>query len=392
VIFAYSRWRRFSARSLADGVGVVVAILFVVATGRALASPGFALSDLTRTGLVVSETQGAQTPPDIFMVMLDGYPRSDILASWGYDNAWFTAALEERAFGVAAESHTNYPSTALVLATTFHMRHADEIEAFDGIPSQAAEQRRALRTALTDTPALRRLGELGYQTVAAGRPADYITLNTNRYLDDGWLNEFEHQILARSALSAIAVPAILSAKRGEVIATIEALPQVADDSAATFMFAHVVNPHLPFLFDRNGQVPQISCAACTFATHIDHSGLSRDAFHRAYVEQVHHLNGRIIGAIDQVIERSPDAVIILFSDHGSRAEREPDAEWYATLFAARTPGRTGVFPDDVRPIEIFPRLFGAYFGDEVPIPVDKDYLTPRTVQMPLEIIPRGNGP
>jgi hypothetical protein len=328
--------------------------------------------------------------PDIFLILLDGYPRTDTLTSWGYDNSWFTEALAKRGFDVATASHTNYPSTALVLATTFHMRHLDEIEVLANVRERLDVQRRALRTALEQTPALDRLSELGYLTVSAGRPADYITLNTDRYRDAGWLNEFEHQVLARTALSGMIGPLILDARRGEVIDTIEAMPDVARDPAATFMFAHVVNPHLPFLFDRDGDPPAIECAPCTFATHIDHSGMTSTDFLRAYADQVHHLNGLVLEAIDGVLEHAPDAAVIIFSDHGSRAERVPDDDWYATFFAARTPGHDNVFPDDARPIAIFPLLLGAYFGDDFPIPADRDFLVPRAIEMPLDIAPRAD--
>ena len=277
--------------------------------------------------------------------------------------------------------------TALVLPTTFNMRHAAEIEELQDVPEQVLAQRRALRTSLEDPPALKRLGELGYVTVSAGRPADYITLNANRYPDEGWLNEFEHQVLARTTLSAVTVPLILDARRGEVLATLEAAEAVAADPAATFMFAHVVNPHLPFLFDRNGEQPAMECQACTFATHIDHSGMPRAEFLAAYADQVHFLNGRVLDTIDSILAKSPDAAVVVFSDHGSRASREPDADWFATFFASRTPGHADLFPDDARPIEIFPRLFRAYFGDDVPIPHDEDFVAPEGVQMPLHIVP-----
>ena len=59
--------------------------------------------------------------------------------------------------------------------------------------------------------------------------------------------------------------------------------------------------------------------------------------------------------------------MIIMSDHG--AERRPQVfesdgtpGHYANLFASRTPGVEGVFPEDHSPINTFPRLFNAYFG------------------------------
>lgn len=381
----FARWRGFSAAPLAAGLGTVIAITFVIAATRVAVSPAFNLGDFFRTGPEVGTASVPDDRPDIFVILLDGYPRSDTLASWGYDNSWFTDAIEERGFDVATDSHTNYPSTALVLPTMFHMRHAGEIAAFREVPHRLDAQRRALRRSLDNPPALSRLAQLGYETVSAGRPADYITLNTNRYPDAGWLNEFEHQVLSRTALSAVSVPVILDARRGEVLETLREGPRVAEDPDPSFLFAHVVSPHLPFLFDREGEQPRISCVACTFATHIDHSGLTADEFYAAYADQLHYLNGLVLETLDGILERSPNAVVVVMSDHGSRANRIPDDDWYATFFASRTPGHPALFPDDARPIEIFPRLLNAYFGDDIPVPVDQDYLSPGGVQMPLDI-------
>ncbi|MGH2444893.1 MAG: hypothetical protein ACRDGD_02455 [Candidatus Limnocylindria bacterium] len=385
---AFARWRGFSAVLPATGLGMVVAMTFVIAAGRVIVSPAFAIGDLFRGGPEMAEVSVTDEHPDIFLLMLDGYPRSDMLAGWGYDNSWFTDALAERGFDVASASHTNYASTALVLPTMFQMRHAAEIEAFRDVPEDVIAQRRAIRASLEQPPALLRLAELGYETISAGRPADYITLNTRVSVDSGWLNEFEHQVLARTALSAATVPMVLDARRGEILDTLSATRAAAEDPSTTFVFAHVMNPHLPLLFDRDGDPPMTSCLACTFATHIDNSGMTADEFHAAYVDQVHHLNGLVLETIDGILADSPDAAMIVFSDHGSRAERHPDEEWFATFFAARTPGHPRLYPDDARPIEIFPRLFGAYFGDDFPIPVDEDYLSPQGVQMPLDVTRR----
>ncbi len=153
------------------------------------------------------------------------------------------------------------------------------------------------------------------------------------------------------------------------------------------MFAHVTSPHVPIVFDRAGQMPDLPCDPCgRSATHHVDSGLTSEQFRRAFSDQVHHLNGLVLDVIDELRGASPDAVVVVFSDHGTRSNLPVDDDWFDTFFAARTPGREGVFPDDVRPIEIFPHLLGAYFGDELPIPADRDFHAPQGHLMPLEIV------
>jgi hypothetical protein len=369
VVIAFSRWRRFATHPFVSMAGLVVGLVFVIALVRVVTSPAFSLTDLVR-GLPegsVAAASGAQ--PDIFLIMLDGYPRSDVLAEWGYDNTWFTAALEARGFDVAARSHTNYTSTDLVLPTTFHMKHIDEIPSLSTMPADRAARQRAVRTALDNSPALDRLSDLGYSTLSAGHPADYITLASTRHLDTGRLTDFEHQILNRTRLADLTLDLVLDARRGRIFDTLGATRMVAADPTPTFMFAHVMSPHTPILFDRHGRLPP----EVSFSIYADDSGLSLADFRDAYAQQVHYLNGLVIEAIDGITTNAPGAVVVVFSDHGSRSNRSVDADWHSTFFAARTPGQRATFPDDARPIEIFPRLLGRYFGDAIPIPINRDH-------------------
>jgi len=66
---------------------------------------------------------------------------------------------------------------------------------------------------------------------------------------------------------------------------------------------------------------------------------------------------------------SSSAVVIVFSDHGPETrlnwfapEPEPIRERIANLFAARTPGHPGLFPDDITLVNVLPDLFRPYFG------------------------------
>ena len=44
------------------------------------------------------------------------------------------------------------------------------------------------------------------------------------------------------------------------------------------------------------------------------------------------------------------------------------------LFIASTPGRSGLFPDDVTPINLIPRLLNGYLGTDHPLATEESYL------------------
>ena len=73
--------------------------------------------------LVVDPSRGGGGPPDIYVILLDGYPRADTLARlFDFDNGPFLAALEAKGFDVSAGSSSNYMYTELTL--DFALSHA----------------------------------------------------------------------------------------------------------------------------------------------------------------------------------------------------------------------------------------------------------------------------
>ena len=106
-------------------------------------------------------------------------------------------------------------------------------------------------------------------------------------------------------------------------------------------------------------------------------GLSQAEFEQRFADQTQYTDVRTIEAIDDILAASPEEpIIIVMSDHGARsrpfdpATAGPDdlRERFGTLFAAYTPGKSGVFPNDVTPAEIMVDLLNAYFGTNYPQP------------------------
>jgi hypothetical protein len=62
--------------------------------------------------------------PDIYYIILDGYPREDILQqTFGLDNSQFITWLEAKGFYVAECSQSNYSHTAPSMAATFNLTY-----------------------------------------------------------------------------------------------------------------------------------------------------------------------------------------------------------------------------------------------------------------------------
>jgi hypothetical protein len=368
-----------------------IAVLFVATIARLAVSPAFAPGDLIPQVSGV-RASGHPAGPDIFLIMLDGYPRSDTLASFGYDNNWFESELAERGFSIARNSHTNYDYTYSVLPTMLHMRHAHEIDEMRQAPDGWAAQRRAMRAAIASAPAFSLLEQAGYATISAGADASPLSLSpVASYLAEGRLTQFERELLDITVVGRWFPELALGQYRERVLDAFEATERVASDPRTTFMFTHVLSPHAPVVFDRDGNLPPHCQEPCNpYTIHASQSGLTGEQFHRAQTDQIHYLNGRVLVMLDQVIAKSPNAPIVLFSDHGMRSDFDHSAEWFASFFASRTPGHD-LFDEDARPIEILPVIFNAYLGHDHPIPADETYYSPLRGQRPLFLEPWPDG-
>lgn len=79
---------------------------------------------------------GVSTRPDIYFIVLDGYGREDMLRQlFGIDNSEFVGYLEEKGFIVPEHSLSNYPKTALSIASTLNLDYVQNLYRNWSIPS-----------------------------------------------------------------------------------------------------------------------------------------------------------------------------------------------------------------------------------------------------------------
>ncbi len=239
----------------------------------------------------------------------------------------------------------------------------------------------AIRERVNENEAFRILRERHYRiTALASGFADVNLRAADRFIDTGQPNEFELWMLRATGLAGIvgAIDPDLFADlhRMRVNAMFAKLPEIAVEPAVgpRFVFAHIPSPHAPFVFGPNGEARPPGRVDAFFEDTAIGRGLTRSEYARAYTDQVAYIDHRAIETIDAILAASPTPpVIVIMSDHGSAAgfdwhdvEGSDIDERSANLFAALTPGRSGVFDETITPVNVFPRLFGAYFGTSFP--------------------------
>jgi hypothetical protein len=363
----------------------VVLMVVILGTGATNGTMGQAIADFQQGVPLDAAPNRADVPrqgPDIYVILLDGHAREDVLAQrYDYDLEPFLAELEARGFEVARGSHSNYMFTQLTLTSMFH-RSLLPVDALGplvgGRPTNAAA-----REAVVHNPTFDFLRSQGYTTVAFGTPYENIAMRqADVFVEGPPLNEFEQHLINSTFVldlfDLLAPDLMPGVERTAVNSVFRNLAMVAADHSLgpKFVWAHVMAPHVPFVFGPHGEPVDIPVTR-VFQQYAGGMGLSQAEFERRFADQTHYADARTVEAIDDILGASQEPpIIIVMSDHGARsrpfdpATAGPDdlRERFGTLFAAYTPGENGVFPQDVTPAQIMVDLLNAYFGTDYPQP------------------------
>lgn len=300
---------------------VFVSALIWGAAVMLIAGPAIALAESWRALDGASTVQPGEkvvvelsTRPDIFLVVLDGYPGSVAAAQDGLDSGQIDlrAELLARDFELPASSWSSYSRTMLSIPSLLEM----------GYPVQQPEWRSAqshkdLHEVLSGsnavTEALKANGyethmiESGWSLGACGPQIDHC--KPSPLLDEATYLTLRHTA-AVSLLDGSPGPYAIGALEGfEWLHDHSA--RLSQSASPDFVFMHVVSPHAPF-FLRSDCSVEVSGERS--GGRLDIPGVSIDVRERFFVQQMDCLDRLMVQVADAV---DPDDVLIFVSDHGS---------------------------------------------------------------------------
>jgi hypothetical protein len=145
---------------------------------------------------------------------------------------------------------------------------------------------------------------------------------------------------------------------------------MASVSGPKLVFAHVLVPHLPFVFNADGSVQQDE------NYYRDSSNpINDDYYQKGYTAQIQFINSRILPILKMIINESRvPPVIILQGDHGVRDFNRP-----AILNAYYLPGAAQQLYPTITPVNTFRLVLDQYFGAHYGLLQDMSYTTPLDV-------------
>jgi hypothetical protein len=362
-------------------LNIAAILLFALLGVQSLArdAPGRALAE---AGTAVAGVEAVTGPrPDIYVIVLDGYARADVLREqYGFDNGPFLDALRQRGFQVGSASRANYNWTFLSLGSLLNYDYMQALLG-DGLDPSGTDREQAYRL-LRDNRAAAFLRRHGYRFVQLQSTWSGTGLNplADEFVGcqagifgDEYLRAFADASWLRAASSRASMDiAHCHLQNFESLAAQGARP------GPKFVLAHFLPPHHPYLFDRDGRI-------------LRHANLS-DQFEfqkrlwerrEPYVDQLMFVNGRILQAIDRVLADSASPpVILLLSDHGPNLRQGLTAQDHrrlrlANLSAVLLPGAPpSLVPNDSTPANLLRRVFNHYFDAGLPLLPDHFYVSP----------------
>ncbi|MGD8454853.1 MAG: hypothetical protein PVF83_00620 [Anaerolineales bacterium] len=353
--------------------------------------------------------------PDVYYIIFDAYARADVLAEiYHYDNQPTLDRLRELGFYIAGESHSNYNQTFLSIPSSLNMAYINDImDVGPDTPYDHDRHSKLIRKNEVDCI----LSEWGYELVSFSsghgltaivtadhylHPTEEVESNSvSSILFLGKtlpLTSFEALLLETTALQpilpdlyqSVSEPPKFQNHRQRVLYAFEHMADFADAEGNYFVFAHIISPHPPFVFEEDGE-PKLHTEAYSIAdgTHFVGRKASRGEYISGYRNQLTYVNTLLIEMVEEILEKSETPpVIILQADHGPGAyfdwhslEKTNQKERMSIFNAYYFPGGDeGMLYPSITPVNTFRVVLNRYFDQDFPLLEDhmffSDWSTP----------------
>jgi hypothetical protein len=309
--------------------------------------------------------QGPSHGPSVYLVLLDGYPRGDtLIEDLGIDNGPFLDGLSQRGFDVYDDARSARDETRLTLLALLNGTDAD-VPAETGSIEGRRVARRALDVARLPLIAM----NAGYDYVVIDSPIGHVTFGTGTHIGNDGLNDFEERLLAETSagrLVSAATPYLMTdSLRARLDASMGTLVGLSEPGERRLVLAHLLAPHLPFLYAADGSglpVPPYWPRHPLFGNAIEDLDITLDYYRTQFAGNLRVVNDKILVMVDAMTARDPDAVIVLFSDHGARYSYAVPDEWSHSFLAARTPNHARLFGKSPTTTHLLCDIFVTYLA------------------------------
>lgn len=372
-----------SLRTIQNALTAVVLILLLVPTYQIIsywiAHASIQPSEDKQT---VTQQTNVQDGHDIYYIVLDEYTRDDVLIElFDYDNTPLLDSLREKGFVVPTDSRSNYSLTTASITSSMNMDYiqnlTDSVEQLDQNSVMQLLHNNRIRKIMEQKDYQFISFDSGYSPTQI-RDADiYLSF------DSKTINQFESVVLQNSLPGMVfAANLKYEIQRQRILYTFDQLAQIPNIPGEKFVFAHIVAPHPPFVFDAQGNKLSPS-QHYTIGEKTD-DGMSQEIYIEGYREQVQYINYLLEKSINEILAHSETPpIIIIQGDHGTRTYTDWESIENSCLKERMSIFNAYYFPDEsndiydtISPVNTFRIMLNHYFDTELELLPDRSFFSP----------------
>ncbi len=328
--------------------------------------------------------QSPANKPDIYYLILDSYPREDVLLNdHGIDISEFTRELQKIGFVFPPCSRSNYNYTLASVASSLNMEYLDQLP----VPIQTNRTNRLpMRELILHSRVAQTLSQAGYQTVSVEHKyrfmewedADIFFKQPQSIFFDPRFRSFERILLRTTAIRYL-----IDAQSDNInewnrknkldpqldkyyreLFTFDSIKDIPANPKPTLFFTNIDAIHAPLVFGADGSYVGISDFQDTTLDQINE---------RTNPEllpgSIEYLNKTLLELVKGIIRDSATPpVIILQGDHAmSNSSRN------LIFNAYYLPSNQTQIPSGLTPVNTFRLILNTYFDANLPLLPDRAY-------------------
>lgn len=295
--------------------------------------------------------------PDIYHIVFDEYTSSNVLLNdLHFDNSSIINYLKNSNFSILENALSNYPATEPFLSSTLNLVYLDDksLEKYDRLDTELK---------INDNFVMKFLKQNGYKIVIPysgyGTPDRFLESNQNICSDTVFLKNRFATELSRTTIINYFVEKIIEDERRYVQeCTFLNLPTISNEfEQPVYVFAHIMMPHAPYLFDKDGN--HVSPKSNKL------KGLQGYDDLNGYLNELQFANKQIKDIVSQILKKSNNAIIIIQGDTGTSILNNPDVDDFkkkrlSILFAIHLPENYSI-PQNLSPVNTYRIIFNHNF-------------------------------